>query len=377
MKHKQELASIWTCCDERWDDPVRKLIDTTRRLDDVKRVAVMPDVHLAHGFCVGTVLATRRLVYPSAVGSDIGCGMLALPFRAKAKRITPRVARQLLGLLPKLVPARHHRQAMLKLTPQRLRLGDHSLRQSLMSAGLKQLGTLGSGNHFLELQRDEGDDSLWLTIHSGSRGLGQAIYAHHIGQASGRSLRQAYLDTATEQGQRYLRDVRCARAYARLNRLTMAKATAFALNELAGVEPEWSRVIHTDHNHVRRETVDGQPCWVHRKGAAPAFENQLSMIPGSMGTASYHVIGRGHGPSMRSSSHGAGRRLDRGTARRSVGINQLKRMMQGVWFNETAASRLRDEAPSAYKNIDQIVAQQRGQIKVVRRLLPVLNYKVT
>ncbi|MEO0475938.1 MAG: RtcB family protein [Planctomycetota bacterium] len=377
MKDEQALAPMWTCCDERWDEAVSKMIDTTRRLDDAIRVAVMPDVHLARGFCVGTVLATRRLIYPSAVGSDIGCGMLALPLHGKTDSITPFVARRLIKLLPKLVPARHHHQAQIGLRKNHPRLSDPVLDRVLRTTGLKQLGTLGSGNHFLELQRDETGDQLWLMLHSGSRGLGQAIYTHHVAKAEGRSFGRIYLEADSPEGAGYLHDVRFARAYARLNRVTMAHATAFALHELAGIEADWAGVIHTDHNHVRREIIEGQACWVHRKGAAPALAGQLSVIPGSMGTASYHVRGKGYAEALRSSSHGAGRSMDRGTDRRSISIDKLKHTMEGVWFNEHAASKLRDEAPSAYKDIDKVVTKQRDQISIARRLLPVLNYKGT
>ncbi|MBX2850393.1 MAG: RtcB family protein [Phycisphaeraceae bacterium] len=375
MKPEQHIAPIWTSCQERYPDEVAKMIEATRRLEDAHRVAIMPDVHLAGGFCIGTVLATRKLIYPSAVGSDIGCGMLALPLRAKAKRITPQLARKLLALLPGLVPAKRQREAILNLHLDKPRLSDHALDHSLKDIGLKQLGTLGSGNHFLELQREDGSDKLWLMIHSGSRGLGQIISEHHLAEATDRSFGRPYLDAEHAQGRRYLQDVCLARAYARLNRAVMARAVAFALDELAGIQADWSGVIHTDHNHVRKETLHGERLLIHRKGAAPAFDGLLSVIPGSMGTASYHVQGRGHADALRSSSHGAGRRLDRGTARRSIGVEKLKRAMAGVWFNEAAASKLRDEAPSAYKDIDAVVRQQHDQIKIVRRLMPVLNYK--
>lgn len=372
---ESHLAPLWTSSAERWSEPVMQMIETTRRLDDAQRVAVMPDVHLASGFCVGTVLATSHLLYPSAVGGDIGCGMLALPFHAKAKRITPHLARKLLDLLPKLVPARHQRQAPLTLRNNAPRLSDPALDRVLHTTGRKQLGTLGSGNHFLELQRDEENDQLWLMIHSGSRGLGQAISEHHTAQATGKSHSRAYLDANTPKGRAYLRDVHFARAYARLNRITMAQALAFALHELAGIDAHWSSVIHTDHNHVRRETLENKALFIHRKGTAPAFADQLTVIPGSMGTASYHVLGRGNADAIRSSSHGAGRQMDRATAKRTHSTHRFKQTMSNVYYNEQAASKLRDEAPWAYKDIDNILKQQREQVRVVRRLLPVLNYK--
>lgn len=351
------------------------MINTTRKLKDASYVAVMPDVHLANGFCVGTVLATKRVIYPSAVGSDIGCGMLAVPFRTQAKHLDASLARQLLRVLPELVPAKRQRHAALTLNEDRPRLSATSLNRCLYTTGLKQLGTLGSGNHFLELQRDEKTDQLWLMLHSGSRGLGQAISTHHLGQIANKSVGRPYLEAAAPEGMAYLQDVRIAQAYAMLNRVVMARAVAFALHELAGIATDWTRVIHTDHNHVRQEIVQGQNYWIHRKGAAPAFALQPSVIPGSMGTASYHVVGRGFEKSLRSSSHGAGRRMDRTTARRLHTPSKLKQSMQGIWFNEAAASALTDEAPSAYKNIDRVIEQQRSQVHALRRLMPVLNYK--
>jgi tRNA-splicing ligase RtcB len=370
-------AVLWTSCTERWSDDIARSINRTRRLKDARRVAVMPDVHLANTFCVGTVVQTTRLLYPSAVGSDIGCGMMAIPFHAKAEQLTERVAQTLLTLLPRLVPAQQQRRPAIELAKVRPRFSDPVIDRVLTTTGLRQLGTLGSGNHFLELQRDQANDRLWLMLHSGSRGLGQAVYEHHLRSATDRSQGVAYLDAESASGRRYLHDVRLARAYARLNRVIMARAVAFALNAIACIQPDWHSTIHTDHNHVRRERIDGdaEDFYVHRKGAASAFAGQKSVIPGSMGTASYHVRGKGHLLSLRSSSHGAGRRMNRATARRSIDAARLKRSMSGVWFNASAATQLRDEGPAAYKDIEKIIQMQRDQVSVVRRLLPVLSYK--
>lgn len=376
-ENTQPLASLWTCCEARWPQAVDDVVQSTRALEDARHVAIMPDVHLARGFCVGTVLATSQLIYPSAVGNDIGCGMLALAFNADAKAIDQTLATRLLALLPKLVPANRQNQPLLHLTTSRPRLSHPRLDHAVQQDGLAQLGTLGSGNHFLELQRDTADGRLWLMLHSGSRGLGQAISQHHTQQATHRSRGRPCLDAATAQGRAYLRDVSAARAYARLNRLCMARATVFALHELAGITADWSTAIHTDHNHVRRETVGDEPLWIHRKGAAPALAGQPSVIPGSMGSASFHVVGKGHAASLRSSSHGAGRRLDRTSAKRRITKQAVLRAMDGVWFNHKAAGRLTDEAPQAYKDIDQVIKRQREQIRVIRRLTPALNYKGT
>lgn len=372
---KKDLATLWTNCEARWPESVAALIQKARMLEDVEHVAVMPDVHLARGFCVGTVLATRRLIYPSAIGSDIGCGMLALPFNASAEVIHDRIARALLGLLPALVPSRRQQAPIVELHADRPRFSSPKLDRVLDREGQIQIGTLGSGNHFLELQRDVDDGRLWLMLHSGSRGLGQAVSSFHTQRATGRSLGRPFLDAETDAGRAYLHDLAITRAYARLNRLWMARAVAVALDELTHIEADWRQAIHTDHNHVQHETVACEKRWVHRKGAAPAWAGRLSVIPGSMGTASFHVQGRGHEPSLRSSSHGAGRQMDRATARNRISTRALQRAMRDVWFDQTRSRRLTDEAPQAYKDIDQVMSLQREQVRVVRRLTPVLNYK--
>ena len=372
---KSTMATLWTSCTERWPSEVEQTIQTTRRLADAQHVAVMPDVHLAHGFCIGTVLATRHLVYPSAVGNDIGCGMLALPFESDASAITEAGAHQLLRVLPRLVPASRQQQALITFNTDRPRLSHPWLDRVLCRDGAIQLGTLGSGNHFVELQRDTADGRLWLMVHSGSRGLGQAVSTHHLRLATQRSHGRAYLDVNTPGGLDYLNDLRITRAYARLNRVMIARALAFALKQYVSIEPDWTGTIHTGHNHARHERVGQDMMIVHRKGAAPALAGQISLIPGSMGTPSYHVIGLGHGGSLSSSSHGAGRRMDRATARRRISAEAMTRSMSGVWFNRSAAHQMRDESPQAYKDIDAVIAQQRDQVRVLRKLFPILSYK--
>lgn len=366
---------MWTSSDERWPKSVAEMIDTTRRLRDVRRVAVMPDVHLSQGFCVVTVLATDQLIYPSAVGGDIGCGMLALAFNTSADALHPKLAQMLLKLLPKLVPANRHPGAVHVALANRPRLSHARLDRVMQRDGKIQLGTLGRGNHFLELQRDLANDRLWLMIHSGSRGLGQTISAHHQQHPTGHSHGRAYLDALTSVGRAYLHDLAIARAYARLNRIRMARAVCFVLHELARITTDPTSVIHTDHNHVRFERLDDQCFWVHRKGAAPAFTGLPSVIPGSMGTASFHVVGLGMNDALQSSSHGAGRIIDRTTARHRITPQNLTQQMRGVYFNVNAVSRLTDEAPTAYKDIEHIIRLQRGQVKILRRLMPLLSYK--
>jgi tRNA-splicing ligase RtcB len=209
-----ESAALHTWLAMPMESAAKSAIERVRRAEDVVHVAVMPDVHLANDVCVGTVMATRRLVYPSAVGGDIGCGILAIAFDAETELLAdPQRAGNLLRCLGEVVPIhRRHRTCTLPL-PESLRrnaLSHGALNGVLNDVGILQLGTLGGGNHFVELQSD-GEDRLWLMIHSGSRAMGQAIKAHHIAGASIRSGSMMAIDTATPAGQAYLHDQQWAR----------------------------------------------------------------------------------------------------------------------------------------------------------------------
>jgi tRNA-splicing ligase RtcB len=239
-----------------------------------------------------------------------------------------------------------------------------------------QFGTLGRGNHFLEFQADE-QERLWIMLHSGSRAIGQAITAHHVAiaeQHSGKR-RLPWLDTAEEEGQAYLADVAWAIRYANESRLAMLRATEQVLHALFGVPLQWDALIHANHNHVRQETNAGQLLLVHRKGALPAAAGEPGVISGSMGSASFHVTGRGCEASLCSSSHGAGRTLSRGEAAQRISPRQLAREMRGVWFDDRHARQLCDEAPSAYKDIHAVMRAQRELTRIGRKLRPLLSYK--
>lgn len=348
---------------------------------DVRHVAVMPDVHLASEVCVGLAVATRRMIYPCAVGSDIGCGMAAIRFDASAELLTDeRLAARLLAELYRRVPTLKHACAS---APAAIagRLLDaplsHPRLERLKQRDARlQMGTLGRGNHFLEFQRDQ-DSCLWLMLHSGSRAMGQAITAHHLELATttGGSKHFVGIDADGAAGVAYLGDVAWAVEYARTNRLAMIEATCGILADVFDVVAVPESLVHCDHNHVRREAHFGELLWVHRKGALPAAEGEPGVIAGSMGTRSYHVLGRGAEPSLCSSSHGAGRALSRGEAAARINVADLVRQMRGVWFDHRRTRQLRDEAPAAYKNIGAVMRAQRELTKIVRELEPLLSYK--
>jgi tRNA-splicing ligase RtcB (3'-phosphate/5'-hydroxy nucleic acid ligase) len=353
-------------------------IERVHRADDVVHVAVMPDVHLAVDVCVGTAMATRRLVYPSAVGGDIGCGMLALAFDAPADIVRDAAnAGALLRSLGERVPSHRRNRAKTLDFPADLNPADlshGSLRAIAQSEGLLQFGTLGGGNHFVELESDE-QDRLWLMIHSGSRAIGQAVKAHHLARATIRSASMLTLDTDTPQGQDYLHDQDWATRFADANRRAMAEQVMSIIRELFNVAAVDSSLIGCDHNHVRLEEHFGQTLLVHRKGAMPAAAGLPGVVPGSMGTTSFHVQGRGCADSLYSSAHGAGRMFSRNQVRQRFTRADLRRQMQDVWFDPRLSESLREESPKSYKNIEAVMRAQSDLVKITRRLRPLLVYK--
>ena len=352
---------------------VRRAIERLRRASDVMRVALMPDVHLAEHVCVGTVLATSRTVYPQAVGSDIGCGMLAVRMDGPAEVLDdPEIAAAILAGFTRSIPAlsRGRRDALEHECTTR-HLSDPRLRAVLSRDGPVQLGTLGRGNHFLELQADD-DGNLWLMIHSGSRAVGQAVHRHFVEDADGKLVG---LDAESEHGRAYLSDMVIALEYAEANRDAILRAATSVIEEATGFLPVPTTLIRCQHNHVRQEAFGSQRLLVHRKGAISAAIDEPGIIPGSMGAPSYLVRGRGCEAALRSSSHGAGRRFSRTEARRRISERDLHRQLAGVWFDHRLSRRLRDEAPSAYKDITKVMRAQRTLTRIERVLHPVLSYK--
>jgi tRNA-splicing ligase RtcB len=355
---------------------VQEALERLARTPDVVRVAAMPDVHLAEDVCVGTVVATERTLIPAAVGGDIGCGMAAVAFDGEADALTDeRAAAAVLTGLSRTIPSlRRAGPAALPDALKQRELSAPGLESLKRRTAALQLGTLGRGNHFVELQGDE-EGRLWLMIHSGSRGLGPAIRDHHHerGERLPGGLRAIAADGA--DGAAYLGDVQWALDYAGASRLRMAEAAAEVVRACLGQHVRMDTWIACAHNLVRREEHDGQCVYVHRKGAISARDGELGVIPGSMGAASYHVEGRGCAAALCSSSHGAGRQMSRGEARRRVSVVELIKQMRGVWFDHRAAEGLRDEAPAAYKDITAVIRAQRELTRVVRRLRPLLSYK--
>jgi tRNA-splicing ligase RtcB (3'-phosphate/5'-hydroxy nucleic acid ligase) len=362
---------------------VQGSLERLARAQDVEYIAVLPDVHLADDVCVGVAVATNRLLYPAAVGSDIGCGMAAIRFDAQVNLLaSEQAAGELLAGLIRAVPSlKHATQTAPADLPACLRDGplSHPRLDKLKSREARlQLGTLGRGNHFLEFQSDE-QEQLWLMVHSGSRSMGQAISAHHVAAGAAGRDRQSLvaLDADSNSGQAYLQDAAWAIQYAEENRLAIVGTVSRLMQSLFGVAAHAESLSQCHHNHVRREAHFGKNWWVHRKGALSANADEPGLIPGSMGTESFHVTGRGHSPSLCSSSHGAGRAMSRRDAFQRVTRRQFERELKGIWFDHRRIDALRDEAPSAYKDIAAVLRAQHDLTRIERRLRPLLSYKGT
>lgn len=354
---------------------VASSIQRLRRQEDITRVAVMPDVHLGKDVCIGVAVATRQLIYPAAIGGDIGCGMAAVAVHVDVSALVDeRFAGRILEGLRVAVPTNKHPQ--LRALPdklQRLPLSDPALVRHAQRDGRVQFGTLGRGNHFLEFQVDT-NGQLWIMVHSGSRAMGQWITKHHT-RTPATSNRLLALDSLEDPGRSYLADVAWARRYAAENRRAMLEAVEALLALEFKWSIDWRTLIHGDHNHVQREVHDEEQQWVHRKGAQAVPIGTAGLVPGSMGTPSFHVVGRGHATALHSCAHGAGRQVARGAAVRTVAPRTFAQDMRGVWFDTRKTMRLLDEAPSVYKDIRAVMRAQRELVRITRELRPVLSYK--
>jgi tRNA-splicing ligase RtcB len=359
-------------------------------------LALMPDAHLGLGATVGSVIPTLGAIMPAAVGVDIGCGMIAVKTQwtrdslAELEASTPaktlRTLREQIeraiplsagGTNNRIVATAEPRIAELESLAAAIGLEPavHARRWAL------QLGSLGSGNHFIEVSLDE-TDAVWLFLHSGSRGVGNRIAGFHIKVAQAlmekywitlpdRDL--AYLVEGTDEFDRYIAELRWAQHYALLNREEMMDRVIRQVSEFFGEPVKEAERINTHHNFTEHERHFGKDVWLSRKGAISAKLGEPGLIPGSMGTASYVVTGLGNRLALESSPHGAGRMFSRSVARKTFTHEQLREAMTGIEFRDTDA--FLDEIPQAYKNIDQVMADAADLVEVRHTLHQILNVK--
>ncbi|MCE3554672.1 RtcB family protein [Pseudonocardia sp. RS11V-5] len=351
-------------------------------------LALMPDAHLGAGATVGSVIPTVEAIMPAAVGVDIGCGMIAVRTQFTRDELGGRSLADLRRSLEKRIPlsaGRYNRTVGDTAAPRVAALteeaGDRlAFYEDLTRVGWDlQLGSLGSGNHFIELTADE-SGTLWLFLHSGSRGIGNAIARHHIRIAHEqcRDMRLpdrdlAHLTEGTEEFDAYVRDLEWAQHFALANREEMMDRFLELVARLLGAAVEERERINCHHNFTASEHHLGHDVWLSRKGAIRADAGRPGLIPGSMGTASYVVTGKGEPASFESSPHGAGRAYARKAARRTFTLEDMDKAMVGIEYRRGPA--FLDEIPAAYKDIDVVMADAADLVEVRHTLRQLVNVK--
>jgi tRNA-splicing ligase RtcB len=383
-----------------FEPDARAQVERIARLPFIHRhVAVMPDVHLGKGATVGSVIATRSAIVPAAVGVDIGCGMMAVRTSLRAEAL-PDDLRGVRSAIEGAVPhgrtdnggrndrgAWHDPPAAAAEAWDAMRAGYDRIiaRHPKLDRGahVTHLGTLGTGNHFIEVCLDE-QDHVWIVLHSGSRGVGNRIGTTYIEVAKADMRRLgvdlpdqdlAYLREGTEHFDEYVEAVHWAQEYARINRELMMSALLEALRARARLPPFQARLeaVNCHHNYVAREHHFGADVLVTRKGAVRARRGDLGIIPGSMGARTYIVRGLGNADSFESCSHGAGRSMSRNEARRRFTVADHVAATAGIECRKDAD--VIDETPMAYKSIDQVMAAQRDLVEIVHTLRQVVCVK--
>ena len=348
-------------------------------------VALMPDAHIGIGATIGSVIPTENAVIPSAVGVDIGCGMVAVRTDVRQDQL-PEDLKPLLRKIEHAVPAGvgkgHGRVTKAAEAWLGSRKPPRDLSDKQTKTTLEQFGTLGSGNHFLEVAVDE-DGRTWIVLHSGSRGIGNQLATLHISKAKKDMKRAlvsledpdlAYFVQGTPDFDAYIADMRWAQDYAMANRAAMVDAAVAVLLKFLGFGRESERV-NCHHNFAARERHGGKDIWVTRKGAIKADVGDLGIIPGSMGARTFIVRGKGNELSYNSCSHGAGRKMSRTQARKQITEEAMREQMKGrVWLDDRARLLL-DEGPDAYKDIEQVMREQADLVEIVHELQGILNYK--
>jgi tRNA-splicing ligase RtcB (3'-phosphate/5'-hydroxy nucleic acid ligase) len=353
-------------------------------------IALMPDAHLGRGATVGSVIPTERAIIPAAVGVDIGCGMAAVRTQFTREQVTAvgslTPLREAIERAIPLSAGRYNHKVVATAEPRVEELTKLAEKARFDPATYArnwdlQLGSLGSGNHFIEVTVDE-LDRVWLFLHSGSRGVGNKIAQWHIKVAHEAMTRWwidlpdpdlAYLVEGTDEFWAYIRELRWAQHFALLNREEMMDRVVRQLGEFTGEDVDEQELVNCHHNYTEQETHFGRKVWISRKGAINAEEGRAGLIPGSMGTASYVVCGKGFPPSLNSSPHGAGRAYSRSKARKTFTVDQLREAMAGIEYRDTDA--FLDEIPAAYKDVDVVMADAAELVEVRHTLRQIVNVK--
>ena len=352
-----------------------------------KHIALMPDCHQGYGMPIGGVLATTDVVVPNAVGVDIGCGMCAIKTSIQ-RDITKEELEKICELIRKVVPVgfAHHKENLNdKFMPCLPYDKDtYNVIFEEYTNALFQLGTLGGGNHFIELQKDE-EGFVWIMVHSGSRNLGYKV-AKYYNELAVRLNKQyytsvpkewdlAFLPLNTPVASYYLAEMQYCVDFALANRQVIIEKVSECIKEVMG-ETIFSNFLNIAHNYAAIEKHYGKEVMVHRKGATRAFKGELGIIPGSQGTTSYIVEGKGNRESFKSCSHGAGRKMGRKEAQHTLNLEEQKKVLDGAGVvHSIKTEKDLDEAPGAYKDINQVMKNQNNLVEIKIKLKPIAVVK--
>ena len=380
------VVKMWTT---EFDDKAREQIENLASLPFVHHhIALMPDCHGGMGMPIGGVLPTKDVVIPNAVGVDIGCGMCAVKTNVRARRLTEKILRKVImkGIRERIPLGMDHHKEMQdeKYLPTGFDLEKLPVVENHYKSIRHQVGTLGGGNHFIELQRDE-EGWLWIMIHSGSRNLGKQVGDFYNKKAKWfnelyyskveSGLMLPFLPMKTHEFNEYWDEMNYCIAFAKCNRQLMMERIKELIVDVLPLA-EFEPTIDIAHNYATFENHFGANCIVHRKGAVRARAGEIGIIPGSQGTSSYIVEGLGNPDSFMSSSHGAGRLMSRTQAIKTLSLeDEIKKMESKGIVHSIRSQHDLDEAAGAYKDIDQVIALEADLVKVITKLEPLAVIK--
>ncbi|PKL85021.1 MAG: RtcB family protein [Ignavibacteriae bacterium HGW-Ignavibacteriae-1] len=350
-----------------------------------KHIALMPDAHVGYGMPIGGVMATKDVIVPNAVGVDIGCGMCAV--KTTFTHIDTANLKRILGKIREFVPLgfNHHKEMQdIAIMPSPDSVSDFdSITSRQFNSARRQVGTLGGGNHFIEIQKGS-DGFIYLMIHSGSRNIGKTVAEHYNNLAKNLNAKYkeipekwdlAFLHLDSDDGRKYLSEMEYCVKFALANRLLMMETVQEIVVDIAG-DCDFDESINIPHNFASLEEHFGEQVWVHRKGATPAYKGCIGIIPGSQGTFSYIVEGLGNPESFESSSHGAGRKIGRNRAIKELDFDEeVAKMNKLGILHGIRSSKQLDEAPGAYKDIYQVMQNQSDLVKILIELSPLAVVK--
>jgi tRNA-splicing ligase RtcB len=361
-------ASIYA---ENVDPKAMEQFCDAMKQDFVVSGALMPDAHAGYSLPIGAVVATDGVVVSSWVGYDIGCGMCAIPTTFSADDVRAN-ASGIFDAVYRMVPVGfkvNDKAVGSKLDPKRLT--DRGRKAFETRGAFNALGTLGSGNHFIEVGEDE-SGKVWIIVHSGSRGIGHGVATAYMKLASGDGkAREGHFgfDAESDNGRDYVTDMDWTLAFALENRQEIVRRVVSAVELVCGGEADWDNLINRNHNHAEKR--DGK--WIHRKGATHAEDGMMGVVPGNMRDGSFIVRGKGNPEALYSSSHGAGRVLGRRQAKDTLKLDDFEKTMKGVKARVEKGTL--DESPMAYKDIEKVMEQQKDLIEICAHVRPIINIK--